>query len=58
MSEGVKYLVRTDLGLVLEMPAALIEILRPQLDSAGIPYQVLDAPPTEGGETTGRRKSS
>jgi hypothetical protein len=58
MNDGVKYLVRSDLGLILEMPAALIEILRPQLDSAGIPYQVLDSPPNEEGTTTGRRRGT
>jgi hypothetical protein len=58
MNEGVKYLVRTDLGLVLEMPAILIELLRPQLDLAGIPYQVLDSPPNGDGNTTGRRRGT
>ncbi len=57
MSEGKKYLVRPDIGLVLEIDQALLEILRSFLDRAGIPYEVRDNPPEEG-ETPRRRRSS
>jgi len=57
MREGKKYLRRLDIGLVLEIEPALLEILRPFLDQAGIPYEVLDAPPEEeGGENARRRR--
>ena len=59
MAGEKKYLRRTDIGLVLEMEPALLELLRSFLEQAGIPYEVLDAPPEEeGGETTRRRRSS
>jgi len=64
MSEGKKYLRRTDTGLVLEIDPSLLAILRPFLDQAGISYEVLDAPPphatsappAEGGDPQKRRK--
>jgi len=58
MSREVKYLRRTDIGLVLEVDLYLLELLRPFLDQAGIPHEVLDAPPEEEGENTRRRRSS
>jgi len=57
MSDGKKYLKRPDIGLVIEIDSALLELLRPFLDQAGILYEVLDAPPEEeGGENTRRRR--
>jgi hypothetical protein len=59
MAGEKKYLRRTDIGLVLEMEPTLLELLRSFLEQAGIPYEVLDAPPEEeGGETPRRRRSS
>ncbi len=58
MSGEKKYFVRPDIGLVLEIEPALLEILRPYLDQAGMPYEVRDNPPEEDGENTRRRKSS
>ena len=59
MAGEKKYLRRTDIGLVLEMESTLLELLRSFLEQAGIPYEVLDAPPEEeGGETPKRRRSS
>jgi len=59
MSVEKKYLRRLDIGLVIEIDPALLQILQPFLDQAGIPYEVLDAPPEEeGGETPRRRRSS
>jgi hypothetical protein len=58
MTEGKKYLRRLDIGLVIEIEPALLELLRPFLDQAGIPYEVHDTPPEEEGETTRRRRSS
>jgi hypothetical protein len=63
MSDGKKYLRRTDIGLVLAIEPALLELLRPFLDKAGFPYEVLDAPPESGGsggeaENQRRRRSS
>ncbi len=58
MSEGKKYLVRPDIGLVLEIDQSLLEILRSFLDRAGIPYEVRGNPPEEEGETARRRRSS
>jgi hypothetical protein len=59
MAGEKKYLRRTDIGLVLEMESTLLELLRSFLEQAGIPYEVLDAPPEEeGGETPRRRRSS
>jgi hypothetical protein len=56
MTEGKKYLRRLDIGLLIEIEPALLELLRPFLDQAGIPYEVLDAPPEEEGENTRRRR--
>jgi len=57
MTDGKKYLKRLDIGLVIEIDPVLLEILRPFMDQAGIPYEVLDAPPEgEGGENTRRRR--
>jgi hypothetical protein len=47
MTGEKKYLRRTDIGLVIELEVALLDILRPFLDQAGIPYEVLDEPPDE-----------
>jgi hypothetical protein len=60
MNGGKKYLRRLDIGLVLEFDASQLEQLRPFLDKAGIPYEVLDAPPAPPGksETERRRRSS
>jgi hypothetical protein len=59
MAGEKKYFRRPDIGLVLEIDAVLLEILRIFLDQAGIPYEVLDAPPEEeGGENLRRRRSS
>jgi hypothetical protein len=57
MTDGKKYLRRLDIGLVIEIEPSLLEVLRPFMDQAGIPYEVLDAPPEEeGGENTRRRR--
>ena len=60
MAAEKKYLRRLDIGLLLEVEAPLLELLRRFLDQAGIPYEVLDAPPQPegGGETQRRRRSS
>ena len=60
MAGGKKYLRRTDIGLILEVELSLLELLRSVLDQAGIPYEVLDAPPEPAGEseTQRRRRSS
>jgi hypothetical protein len=62
MSEGKKYLVRPDIGLVWEVEIALLEVLRSHLDRAGFPYEVLAAPPEPEnageGQSTKRRRSS
>jgi hypothetical protein len=60
MNGGKKYLRRLDIGLVLEFEASQLEQLRPFLDKAGIPYEVLAAPPVPTGEseTQRRRRSS
>jgi hypothetical protein len=60
MNGGKKYLRRLDIGLVFEFDASQLEQLRPFLDKAGIPYEVLDAPPAPTGEseTQRRRRSS
>jgi hypothetical protein len=57
MTSEKKYLRRPDIGLVIEVEEALLQLLRPFLDQAGLPYEVLDAPPEEeGGESTRRRR--
>ena len=56
MSEGKKYLRRLDIALVLEMELSLLRLLQPFLEQAGIPYEVLDAPPEEGGGENQRRR--
>jgi hypothetical protein len=57
MTGEKKYLRRLDIGLVIEIELALLQLLQPHLDQAGIPYEVLDAPPEEeGGEGTRRRR--
>ena len=60
MSDGKKYLRRLDIGLILEVEMPLLELLRRFLDQAGVPYEVLDAPPESegGGEQQKRRRSS
>jgi len=58
MNGEKKYIRRTDIGLVLEVDLPLLELLRQFWDWAGIPYEVLDAPPEEEGENTRRRRSS
>jgi hypothetical protein len=47
MTGGKKYLRRLDIELVIEIETALLQILQPFLDQAGIPYEVLDEPPDE-----------
>jgi len=46
--------------LVIELEPSLLEIVRQHLDRAGLPYEVLDAPPEPAGEseTQRRRRSS
>jgi len=56
MSEGKKYLRRLDIGLVLEIELSLLQLLQPFLEQAGIAYEVLDAPPEEGGGENQRRR--
>jgi hypothetical protein len=57
MTGEKKYLRRPDIGLVIEIELALLQILQPHLDQVGIPYEVLDTPPEEeGGENTRRRR--
>jgi len=58
MTDEKKYLKLLHTRLVLEIELGLLEVLRPFLDQAGIPYEVLDAPPEEEGENTRRRRSS
>jgi hypothetical protein len=62
MSGEKKYLRRADLGIFWELAPPLLELLRQHLDRAGLPYEVLDAPPEpkEQGEEqpTRRRRSS
>jgi hypothetical protein len=60
MKDGKKYLSRPDTGWSGELETALLAILQPFLDQAGIPYEVLDAPPESGGEgeSQKRRRSS
>ena len=58
MSDGKKYLRRLDIGLILEVETPLLELLRRFLEQAGIPYEVLDAPPEEEGNETSRRRRS
>jgi hypothetical protein len=61
MNGGKKYLKRLDIeGLVIEIETSLLEIVRQHLDRAGLPYEVLDAPPEPegGGELQKRRRSS
>jgi len=61
MTDGKKYLRRSDTGLVIEIELALLELLQPLLEQAGMPYEVLDAPPDappaeEQGENKRRRR--
>jgi hypothetical protein len=56
MTGEKKYLRRLDIGLVIEIELALLQLLQPHLEQAGIPYEVLDAPPEEDGEGTRRRR--
>jgi hypothetical protein len=57
MTGEKKYLRRLDIGLVIEIELALLQILQAHLDQVGIPYEVLDTPPEEeGGENTRRRR--
>lgn len=57
MSEGKKYLRRPDIeDLVVEIEPGLLEIARQHLDRAGLPYEVLDAPPAPAGESEGQRR--
>ena len=61
MNGEKKYHKRPDIeGLVIEIELALLEIVRQHLDRAGLPYEVLDAPPEPAGEneTQRRRRSS
>jgi ribose 5-phosphate isomerase len=61
MSDEKKYLRRLDIaGLVIEIEPSLLEVVRQHLDQAGLPYEVLDAPPEPAGEgeTQRRRRSS
>jgi len=56
MAGEKKYLRRTDIGLILEVELSLLELLRSVLDQAGIPYEVLDAPPAPAGENESQRR--
>jgi len=57
MADGKKYLKRRlDEELVIEMEAALLQLLQPFLDQAGIPYEVLETPPEEEGKNQRRRE--
>jgi hypothetical protein len=57
MTGEKKYLRRLDIGLVIEIELALLQILQSHLDQVGVPYEVLDTPPEEeGGENTRRRR--
>jgi len=58
MTDGKKYLRRLDIGLVIEIDLALLQVLQPLLDLAGMPYEVLDAPPEEEGAENQRRRRS
>ena len=61
MNGEKKYLKRLDIeGLVIELEPSLLEIVRQHLERAGLPYEVLDAPPEPAGEneTQRRRRSS
>jgi hypothetical protein len=60
MTGGKKYLRRPDIdGLVIEIEEALLQIVRQFLEQAGMPYEVLDAPPEEeGSENTRRRRGT
>ena len=57
MTDGKKYLRRLDIGLVIEIELSLLQVLRSFMDQAGIPYEVLDAPPEgeDSGNTRRRR---
>jgi hypothetical protein len=57
MNGEKKYLKRPDIeGLVIEIELALLEIVRQHLDQAGLPYEVLDAPPEQAGESENQRR--
>ena len=57
MNGGKKYLKRPDIeGLVVEVEPSLLEIVRQHLDRAGLPYEVLDAPPASAGESEAQRR--
>jgi len=56
MAGEKKYLRRTDIGLILEVELSLLELLRSVLDQAGIPYEVLDAPPEPAGGSEAQRR--
>jgi hypothetical protein len=58
MTGEKKYLRRPDIGLVIELEVALLDILRPFLDQAGIQYEILDTPPGSDEEKPKRRRSS
>jgi len=59
MNGEKKYLRRPDTRWIGEIELSMLEILRMHLEQAGLPYEVLDAPPEEeGGETPRRRRSS
>jgi len=47
MDSGKKYLRRLDIDLILEYDPIFLEVVRPFLDQAGYPYEVLDAHPKE-----------
>ena len=63
MAGEKKYLRRIDTKWWGELELSFLETLRVHLEQAGLPYEVLDAPPKEGqeeGENTNprRRRSS
>jgi len=58
MGDGKKYLRRPDTGWYGEIDVALLALLRVFLEQAGLPYEVLDAPPEEEGNETPRRRRS
>jgi len=58
MTDGKKYLRKLDTDLLIEIEPALLKILQPFLERAGMPYEVLDAPPAQEGAENQRRRRS
>jgi hypothetical protein len=47
MTGEKKYLRRLDIGIIIEIEVVLLDVLKPFLDQANIPYEVLDEPSGE-----------